>query len=174
MGSKRVALGRSVRRGQRYALGHRHTRQRSGQLVIREMLSGFQHEHETLAVAPTRRHSAVIHAPRQASKAAAGEFRAKSAPPCAATLEVSEEQGCRRRSASRRLWSRHLQSRPRAVRCRETTRMNHSPALLGSFPREGSKSCEHVVRFSSRVRWRFVTWSHGTRENALSARCSRR
>jgi hypothetical protein len=28
-----------------------------------------------------------------------------------------------------------------------TTRMNHSPALLGSFPREGSVFSEHVVRF---------------------------
>jgi hypothetical protein len=38
-----------------------------------------------------------------------------------------------------------------------TTRMNHSPALLGSFPREGSVFSEHVVRFLRLVGWRHVT-----------------
>jgi hypothetical protein len=54
-----------------------------------------------------------------------------------------------------------------------TTRMNHSPALLGSFPREGSVFSEHVVRFHRLVGWRHVT-CRLTLENALPASCSQR
>lgn len=54
-----------------------------------------------------------------------------------------------------------------------TTRMNHSPALLGSFPREGSVFSEHVVRFHGLVGWRHAT-DRTMPENALSALCSQR
>ncbi|MFN9911812.1 MAG: hypothetical protein ACK53L_04470, partial [Pirellulaceae bacterium] len=65
----------SVRRGQRWTPRRCRSRQPSGQIVAREMLSGSQHEHEALAVAPTRGNYAVTHPPGQAGAAAASGFR---------------------------------------------------------------------------------------------------